>query len=57
MTTSADHEHHDTTEHVHVHGEGCGHETVEHGDHVDYLHDGHRHAEHAGHFDEHNDST
>jgi len=57
MSTSADHEHHDTTEHEHVHGEGCGHETVEHGDHVDYLHDGHRHAEPAGHFDEHNYST
>jgi hypothetical protein len=26
---------------VHEHGEGCGHEAVEHGDHIDYLHDGH----------------
>jgi hypothetical protein len=26
---------------------------VQHGDHVDYLHDGHRHAEHEGHYDEH----
>jgi hypothetical protein len=27
----------------HEHGPGCGHEAVEHGDHVDYLHDSHRH--------------
>ena len=33
------HEHHAD----HEHGPGCGHEAVEHGDHVDYLHDGHRH--------------
>jgi len=53
MTTSADHEFHDHADHEHVHGEGCGHETVPHGDHVDYLHDGHRHAAHEGHYDEH----
>lgn len=41
------HENHD-----HVHGEGCGHEAVQHGDHVDYIHDGHRHREHDGHWDE-----
>jgi hypothetical protein len=57
MSTSTDHEHHDPSEHDHVHGEGCGHETVQHGDHLDYLHDGHRHAEHAGHFDEHDDNS
>ncbi len=39
--------------HGHVHGPGCGHPAVEHGDHVDYLHDGHRHAQHADHYDEH----
>ncbi|MFK5583772.1 MULTISPECIES: metal ABC transporter permease [unclassified Serinicoccus] len=39
--------------HLHEHGSGCGHETVPHGDHVDYLHDGHRHAAHEGHYDEH----
>src|SRR4029078_1475871 len=33
----------------HEHGEGCGHDAVEHGDHVDYVHDGHRHWWHAGH--------
>jgi hypothetical protein len=26
---------------------------VQHGDHVDYVHDGHRHAAHDGHWDEH----
>ncbi|GAB2882777.1 metal ABC transporter permease [Nocardioides pacificus] len=39
--------------HPHVHGDGCGHPAVEHGDHVDYLHDGHRHAPQGGHYDEH----
>jgi hypothetical protein len=33
--------HHDHDDHEH--GEGCGHEAIEHGDHVDYVHDGHRH--------------
>jgi zinc transport system permease protein len=40
-------------EHRHQHGPGCGHVAVEHGDHVDYLHDGHRHASHGEHYDEH----
>jgi hypothetical protein len=39
--------------HEHVHGEDCGHEAVQHGDHVDYIHDGHHHAAHDGHWDEH----
>lgn len=39
--------------HRHQHGPGCGHLAVEHGDHVDYIHDGHRHAVHGGHYDEH----
>ena len=43
--------------HRHVHGPGCGHVAVEHGDHVDYVHDGHRHAVHVTgdgkHYDEH----
>lgn len=42
---------HSTTEHEH--GENCGHEAVQHGDHVDYIHDGHRHALHGDHYDEH----
>jgi zinc transport system permease protein len=45
-------------EHVHRHGPECGHLAVEHGDHVDYVHDGHRHAVHVEptgerHYDEH----
>jgi zinc transport system permease protein len=40
-------------EHAHVHGEACGHPAVEHGDHVDYVHNGHRHASHGEHYDEH----
>jgi zinc transport system permease protein len=39
--------------HRHQHGPGCGHLAIEHGDHVDYIHDGHRHAVHEGHYDEH----
>jgi zinc transport system permease protein len=39
--------------HGHQHGPGCGHTAVEHGDHIDYIHDGHRHAAHGGHYDEH----
>lgn len=44
--------HHTHDQHSHVHGPGCGHKAVKHGDHVDYLHDGHLHHEHAGHTDE-----
>jgi zinc transport system permease protein len=40
-------------EHGHEHGPDCGHAGVEHGDHVDYVHDGHRHAPHGAHYDEH----
>ncbi len=39
--------------HPHEHGDDCGHPTVVHGDHVDFVHDGHRHAVHGGHYDEH----
>jgi hypothetical protein len=56
MTTS-DHARHDADDHTHVHGEGCGHDSVQHGDHLDYVHDGHLHAEHAGHYDEHEDDA
>lgn len=45
------HAEHSLTEHTH--GAECGHEAVQHGDHVDYVHDGHRHAAHEGHYDEH----
>ncbi|WP_030013416.1 hypothetical protein [Curtobacterium sp. S6] len=37
----------------HEHGADCGHETVQHGDHVDYVHDGHLHALDGDHYDEH----
>ena len=30
-----------------------GVQMIQHGDHVDYVHDGHRHAIHGDHFDEH----
>lgn len=29
--------------HAHRHAQGCGHTAIQHGDHVDYLHDGHLH--------------
>lgn len=54
MTTPADHGQHE--QHEHAHGPDCGHQTVQHNDHLDYLHDGHQHAEHSGHYDEHGDS-
>jgi hypothetical protein len=37
----------------HVHGPGCGHEPVPHGNHVDYLVDGHLHHSHGDHCDDH----
>lgn len=46
-------EHHTAGQHAHVHGPDCGHPAVQHGDHVDYVHDGHRHAPHEEHYDEH----
>jgi hypothetical protein len=36
-------ESHTHANHSHQHGPGCGHTAVQHGDHVDYLHDGHLH--------------
>ncbi|MGH8941156.1 MAG: metal ABC transporter permease, partial [Actinomycetes bacterium] len=45
--------HDEAEDHLHVHGPGCGHEPVQHEDHVDYLHHGHRHAAHGAHYDEH----
>ncbi|GAA3086179.1 zinc transport system permease protein [Kribbella aluminosa] len=39
--------------HPHAHSEDCRHKKVEHGDHVDYVHDGHLHAAHGDHWDEH----
>ena len=51
--TTTDTAHTTHVSHDHEHGEGCGHDTVVHGDHLDYVHDGHRHAAHEGHWDEH----
>lgn len=41
---------HDAT---HVHGAGCGHEAIAHGDHTDYVVGGHLHHAHGGHCDDH----
>jgi hypothetical protein len=38
---------------AHVHGPGCSHEPVPHGDHVDYLVDDHLHHPHGNHCDDH----
>jgi hypothetical protein len=38
---------------AHGHGDGCGHEAVPHGDHVDYLVAGRLHHPHDGHCDDH----
>jgi hypothetical protein len=37
----------------HSHGEGCGHDAVPHGDHVDYLVAGRLHHCHGDHCDDH----
>jgi hypothetical protein len=53
MTTA---EHRQAEQHHHTHGPGCGHASVLHADHVDYLHDGQVHREHRApdgvHYDE-----
>lgn len=43
------------TEHAagHVHGAGCGHEAVPHGDHMDFLVGAHLHHPHGAHCDDH----
>jgi len=53
MSDHGSHRPHDPTDHDHIHGDGCGHRTVLHDDHTDYLHNGHWHAEHGNHYDEH----
>ena len=43
-----------SAKHVHQHGPNCGHLQIEHGGHVDYLHDGHLcHQEKGGAVVEH----
>ena len=39
-------------QHPHVHDRFCGHATVPHEDHVDFLHDGHVHLVHGDHVDD-----
>lgn len=50
MSTATDHRTHQ--DHVHTHGDGCGHVAIPHGDHTDYAHDGHIHRVHGDHVDE-----
>ena len=52
METIETHAEHTVAEHTlaeHTHGPNCGHKAIQHGDHVDYLHDGHLHALHGDH--------
>lgn len=53
LTRARTRRHRASEHHAHEHRPGCGHPTVRHGDHVDYLHDGERHAAHADHWDQH----
>lgn len=45
MSTTDLHAEHSVEEHAH--GENCGHDAVQHDDHIDYMHDGHKHAAHV----------
>ncbi|HEY7336725.1 MAG TPA: hypothetical protein VH639_17660 [Bryobacteraceae bacterium] len=40
-------------DHTHAHGRGCGHTTLKHNGHIDYLHDGHLHNVRGPYIDEH----
>ena len=44
---------HDVTCPEHQHGPDCGHESVQHGDHIDYVVGGHLHHPHGDHCDHH----
>lgn len=37
----------------HEHGPECGHEAIEHGDHIDYVDEGHRHWWNKDHWAKH----
>ena len=39
--------------HDDAHAHAAGVKGIQHGDHLDYVHDGHRHARHGDHYDEH----
>lgn len=43
----------DPGEDLHQHDENCGHEAVQHGDHVDYVHGGKHHWWNGHHWAEH----
>jgi len=43
----------DAMEEPHRHGLSCGHEVVQHGDHLDFLVDSHLHHLHGNHCDDH----
>lgn len=46
------HEHEEAEPHDDRHDPGS-HTMIQHGDHIDYVHDGHRHYRHGDHYDEH----
>lgn len=46
-------EHEPAENHDDLHAHEPGVQLIQHGDHVDYVHDGHRHARHGDHYDEH----
>ncbi|MEO7587648.1 MAG: metal ABC transporter permease [Arachnia sp.] len=46
-------EHERAENHDDAHAHEAGVKVIQHGDHVDYVHDGHRHAVHGDHYDEH----
>ena len=52
MDTDAHRQHEDDHGHIHAE-ETCGDESLRHGDHFDFEHDGHWHAKHGDHWDEH----
>jgi hypothetical protein len=52
-TDGHDCDHHDD---AHTHGPDCGHEAVQHGDHMDYVVGGHLHHPHGDHCDHHGEA-
>lgn len=46
-------EHHPAEGHDDEFAHKAGVAVIQHGDHLDYVHDGHRHARHGDHYDEH----
>ncbi|HJE51269.1 MAG TPA: metal ABC transporter permease [Tessaracoccus flavescens] len=47
------HPHEPAENHDDSHAHHPGVRVIQHGDHLDYVHDGHRHARHGDHYDEH----